>query len=146
MWELEIKILLLTLVYFVGWFLFEKLFSTIWKTATGANKRSALRPRRKIKPLASVTPVDQTWRYIKGLESPDWRVRKISCVQLGERRGTIVVEALIKALDDNREEVSIAAGEALAKIGDPYAIDALSRHCESLERTSTSSYESYIAA
>jgi len=146
MWQLEVKILLLTMVYFIGWFLFEKLFSKLWNTATGANRSSALTPRRKINPIASVTPLDKTWRYINGLNSPDWRVRKISCMQLGDRRGTAVVEALIKALNDTREEVSVAAGEALAKIGDPYAIDALARHCETLEKSSTSTYESYRAA
>ena len=146
MWQLEVKILLLTMVYFVGWFLFEKLFSKLWNTATGANRPSILTPRKKINPIASVTPLDQTWRYIKGLSSADWRVRKISCVQLGDRRGTAVVEALIRSLNDSREEVSVAAGEALAKIGDPYAIDALARHCEALEENSTSTYESYRAA
>jgi HEAT repeat protein len=90
--------------------------------------------------------MDQTWRYIRGLKSPDWRIRRISCVQLGERRGTAVVEALIEALDDSREEVSLAAGEALAKIGDPAAIDALARHCSNLERHSGRTYESYRAA
>lgn len=146
MWQLEVKILLLTMVYFVGWFIFEKLFSKIWKTATAGSGTAVFKPRKKITPLASVTPLDQTWRYVKGLQSPDWRVRKIACVQLGERRGTAVVEALIGALKDSREEVSIAAGESLAKIGDPYAIDALTNHCQTLDHSISNSYESYKAA
>ena len=47
---------------------------------------------------------------------------------------------------DSREEVSLAAGEALAKIGDPLAIEALSNHCRELEESSERSYENYRAA
>ncbi|MEW6709886.1 MAG: HEAT repeat domain-containing protein [Candidatus Riflebacteria bacterium] len=146
MWELEIKILALTAVYFIGWFLFEKVFSRIWNLLTGEKSEQPAERRQKIVPLATVTPMDQTWRYIRGLKSQDWRIRRISCIQLGERRGTAVVEALIEALDDNREEVSLAAGEALAKIGDPAAIEALSLHCSKLEKRSGMTYESYRAA
>lgn len=146
MWELEIKILALTTLYFVGWFLFEKVFSRIWNRMTNKESKPGNERRAKVVPLATVTPMDQTWRYIRGLKSPDWRIRRISCIQLGERRGTAVVEALIEALDDNREEVSLAAGEALAKIGDPAAIEALSAHCANLEKRSGISYESYRAA
>lgn len=148
MWQLEIKIIALTMTYFVGWFLFEKVFSGLWQKLQGEEKIDipSARTRARVIPLATVTPVDQTWRYIKALNSPDWRIRRISCVQLGERRGTAVVEALIEALDDPREEVSLAAGEALAKIGDPAAIEALSNHCRTLESRAVRSYENYRAA
>lgn len=146
MWELEIKILALTAIYFAGWFLFEKVFSQIWKRLRGSEEATTPERRGKIIPLATVTPMDQTWRYIRGLKSQDWRIRRISCIQLGDRRGTAVVEALIEALDDSREDVSLAAGEALAKIGDPAAIEALARHCSNLEKRSGMSYESYRAA
>lgn len=148
MLQLEAKIIALTLVYFAGWFLFEKVFSRIWQRINGENpeQSTTVRKRSRVVPLATVTPVDQTWRYIKALSSPDWRIRRISCLQLGERRGTAVVEALIEALDDNKEEVSLAAGEALAKIGDPAAIEALSSHCRRLESHSGRSYENYRAA
>lgn len=147
MWQLEVKIIALTLVYFTGWFMFEKVFSALWSRLRGEGKETSLpRARRKVVPLATVTPVDQTWRYIKGLRSPDWRIRRISCIQLGDRRGTAVVEALIEALDDPREEVSLAAGEALTRIGDPAAIEALTSHCRKLETRSMRSYENYRAA
>ena len=141
-----IKIVALTIVYFVGWFIIEKIYNYIaLKIDKTSSKTSSLK-KRKIVPLASVTPVDQTWRYIKGLKSPDWRVRRIACLQLGDRRGTAVVEALIEALNDPKEEVSLAAGESLAKIGDPLAIEALSNHCRELEESSERSYENYRAA
>ncbi|HNX75622.1 MAG TPA: HEAT repeat domain-containing protein [Candidatus Rifleibacterium sp.] len=147
MMHIEIKILALTLVYFVGWFMFEKIFSGLWRRWRGEEETAHTgRPRARVVPLASVTPVDQTWRYIKGLKSPDWRIRRISCLQLGDRRGTAVVEALIGALDDPREEVSMAAGEALARIGDPAAIEAMAGHCRNLETSSGRSYENYRAA
>ena len=146
MLNIGIKILALTIVYFVGWFVIEKIYNYIsLKLDKTSNKSTSLK-KKKIVPLASVTPVDQTWRYIKGLKSPDWRVRRIACLQLGDRRGTAVVEALIEALNDSREEVSLAAGEALAKIGDPLAIEALSNHCRELEESSERSYENYRAA
>ncbi|GAB4275389.1 MAG: hypothetical protein Kow0029_16460 [Candidatus Rifleibacteriota bacterium] len=146
MWELEIKIFALTALYFVGWFLFEKVLVRVWNSFTKEETAPANPRRTKVVPLATVTPMDQTWRYIRGLKSPDWRIRRISCIQLGERRGTAVVEALISALDDPREEVSLAAGEALTKIGDPAAIEALAAHCSRLESHSGRSYESYRAA
>jgi hypothetical protein len=148
MWQLEIKIIALTLVYFAGWFLFEKVFSRLWQRLRGTDTGTSqpLKHRNRVVPLATVTPVDQTWRYIKALSSPDWRIRRISCLQLGDRRGTAVVEALIEALDDSKEEVSLAAGEALAKIGDPAAIEALSNHCRKLENRAGRSYENYRAA
>lgn len=146
MLNIGIKILALTIVYFVGWFVIEKIYNYVsLKLDKTSNKSTSLK-KKKIVPLASVTPVDQTWRYIKGLKSPDWRVRRIACLQLGDRRGTAVVEALIEALNDSREEVSLAAGEALAKIGDPLAIEALSNHCRELEESSERSYENYRAA
>ena len=142
MFSLVLKFVILTAIYFACWFTFDKLYNQY------AKPEAPITPikKRKIIPLASVTPIDQTWRYIKGLKSPDWRVRRIACVQLGERRGTAVVEALIDALKDSREEVSLAAGEALAKIGDPMAIEALSNHCRDLEESSERSYENYRAA
>jgi hypothetical protein len=146
MWELEIKILALTALYFAGWFLFEKVLSGLWNKLRPKKEETGNRKRARVVPLATVTPMDQTWRYIRGLKSPDWRIRRISCIQLGERRGTAVVEALIEGLDDQREEVSLAAGEALAKIGDPSAIQALSNHCSRLESHSGKTYESYRAA
>lgn len=146
MWELEIKILALTALYFLGWFLFEKVCVKIWNKWTHKEGSETQERRTKVIPLATVTPMDQTWRYIRGLRSPDWRIRRISCIQLGERRGTAVVEALIEALDDSKEEVSLAAGEALAKIGDPTAIEALANHCSNLESRSGRTYESYRAA
>ena len=148
MMHIELKIIALTLVYFVGWFMFEKVFSGLWRRWRGEHEEAAgpARKRNRVVPLASVTPVDQTWRYIKGLRSPDWRIRRISCLQLGDRRGTAVIEALIEALEDQREEVSLAAGEALAKIGDPAAIEALASHCRNLESSSVQSYENYRVA
>lgn len=147
MMHIELKIIALTMVYFVGWFMFEKVFAGLWRRWKGEEETALpTRTRGKVVPLATVTPVDQTWRYIKGLKSPDWRIRKISCLQLGDRRGTAVVEALIEALEDPREEVSLAAGEALAKIGDPAAIEAMAGHCRNLEARSGRSYENYRAA
>ncbi len=146
MLELELKILLLTLVYFTGWFLFEKVFSAAWEKFAPAPAGAKPTPRPRVPALASVTPLDQTWRYIRGLKSPDWRIRRISCIQLGEKRGTAVVQALIEALSDPKEEVSIAAGEALAKIGDPQAINALSEHLKTLDQRIEHSYERYRAA
>ncbi|NLI75310.1 MAG: HEAT repeat domain-containing protein [Candidatus Riflebacteria bacterium] len=146
MLELELKILLLTLVYFTGWFLFEKVFSAAWERFVPAPAGTSPTPRPRVPALASVTPLDQTWRYIRGLKSPDWRIRRISCIQLGEKRGTAVVQALIEALADPKEEVSIAAGEALAKIGDPQAINALSDHLKTLDQRVEHSYERYRAA
>ena len=146
MWELEMKILALTAIYFFGWFIFEKVFVKIWNKITNKSTNKTRTNKRRVVPLASVTPMDQTWRYIRGLKNPDWKIRRISCIQLGDRRGTAVVEALIEALDDPREEVSLAAGDALVRIGDPAAIDALSSHCSNLETTSGRTYESYRAA
>lgn len=146
MLNIGIKLIALSLVYFVGWFLIERLVSFIAGKFDNSPNKTPAKKKKKIIPLASVTPLDQTWRYIKGLTSPDWRVRRIACIQLGERRGTAVVEALIEALKDQREEVSLAAGEALAKIGDPLAIEALSNHCRDLEESSERSYENYRAA
>ena len=143
---LGIKVLALTAVYFIGWFNVEKLIFVYYQKIESKKEKAQPARRRKVVSLSSVTPLDQTWRYIKGLKSPDWRVRRIACIQLGERRGTAVVEALIEALDDTREEVSLAAGEALAKIGDPLAIEALSNHCRELEENSERSYENYRAA
>ena len=137
-----LKFVALTAVYLICWLAFEKIYD-IYSRLSENNKPVK---KRKIIPLASVTPIDQTWRYIKGLKSPDWRVRRIACVQLGERRGTAVVEALIEALSDPREEVSLAAGDSLATIGDPLAIEALSNHCRDLEESSERSYENYRAA
>lgn len=142
MWIFGIKLLTLSVIYLTCWLAIEKVYDLFLKL-TEDNKPVK---KRKIIPLASVTPIDQTWRYIKGLKSPDWRVRRIACVQLGERRGTAVVESLIEALNDPREEVSLAAGDALAKIGDPVAIEALSKHCQNLEKSSERSYENYRAA
>ena len=146
MLNIGIKIVALTIVYFVGWFVIEKLYNYIALKLDKTSSKTSSIKKRKIVPLASVTPVDQTWRYIKGLKSPDWRVRRIACLQLGDRRGTAVVEALIEALNDPKEEVSLAAGESLAKIGDPLAIEALSNHCRELEESSERSYENYRAA
>ncbi len=146
MWQLEVKIFLLTLVYFTGWFLFEKVFGGLWRKLTESKEEPVFAPRKKITPLATVTPVDQTWRYIKGLKNADWRVRRISCIQLGDRRGTAVVEALIESLNDPKEEVSIAASEALVKIGDPRAIEAMTNHCNNLTHKIDQSYETYRAA
>ena len=141
MLALEVKILLLTGIYFFGWFVFDKVFSQIWdswgKKTTTPKKLSALRPQN----MASISPLDQTARYLKGLKNPDWRIRRISVVQLGEKRGTQVVQALIEALNDPREEVSLAAGESLAKVGDPAAIAALSDHCSKLDSRMDESYE-----
>ena len=146
MLELEIKILLLTLVYFTGWFLFEKVFSAAWDRFAPAPAEGQTNKRSRIPHLASVTPLDQTGRYIRGLKNPDWRIRRISGIQLGEKRGTAVLQALIEALNDPKEEVSMAAGEALAKIGDPQAIHALSEHVKSLDEKFEHTYERYRAA
>ncbi|HOT26815.1 MAG TPA: HEAT repeat domain-containing protein [Candidatus Ozemobacteraceae bacterium] len=147
MLELEFKILLLTMVYFAGWFIFEKVFSAAWERWT-AQPSTGSRPanRTRVPTLASVTPLDQTFRYIRGLKNPDWRVRRISCIQLGDKRGTAVVQALIAALADPKEEVSMAAGEALAKIGDPAAINALQEHLQKLDSRLDGTWEQYRAA
>jgi len=147
MLALEIKIILLTLTYFIGWFLFEKVFSEIWERI---RYKETVEPKKhhisKITPIGAVTPLDQTARYIRGLKHPDWRVRRIACIQLGEKRGSAVVQALVEALNDPREEVSLAAGEALAKIGDPAAIATLTEHVQRLEKKTFESYERYRAA
>ena len=123
---LGLKLLALSVIYFAGWLLVEKVIDAIYKKKDKASDKASFK-KRKIIPIAQVTPLDQTWRYIKGLKSPDWRVRRIACIQLGERRGTAVVEALIEALNDSREEVCLAASDALVKIGDPAAIEAITR-------------------
>lgn len=147
MWQLEIKIIILTLVYFSGWYLFEKYVARSWQNYVSSREKVQKKHAKKTAiPLAHVAPMDQTWRYIRGLKSPDWRIRRISCIQLGDRRGTAVVEALIEGLNDRREEVSMAAGEALVKIGDPRAIEALNKHCQELTQLVEHSYESYRAA
>ncbi|HNW36983.1 MAG TPA: HEAT repeat domain-containing protein [Candidatus Ozemobacteraceae bacterium] len=147
MLELEIKILLLTMVYFAGWFMFEKVFSAAWdhwtvQPVTGPRTT----PRSRVSSIASVAPLDQTFRYIRGLKNADWRVRRISCIQLGDKRGTAVVQALIEALNDPKEEVSMAAGEALAKIGDPVAISAMQEHLRKLDNRLEGTWEQYKAA
>ncbi len=149
MWQLEVKIIALTLVYFTGWFMFEKVFSALWSRLRGEGKETNTpRASRKVVPLATVyPPVDQTWALHQRLEQPRLgAIRRISCILLGDRRGTAVVEALIEALEDPREEVSLAAGEALTRIGDPAAIEALTSHCRKLETRSMRSYENYRAA
>jgi len=153
MLALEIKILILTGVYFIGWFLFEKVASRLWNKYAPATDSSTANRRRSPqgKPaaapvLATVTPLDQTARYLKGLKSPDWRIRRISCIQLADKRGSAVVQGLIDALKDPREEVSLAAGESLTKIGDPAAIAALTTHVQHLEKNMEESYERYRAA
>lgn len=147
MLELEFKILLLTMVYFAGWFIFEKIFSAAWDRWASqpvSGPRPVNKPR--LNSLASVAPLDQTFRYIRGLKNPDWRVRRISCIQLGDKRGTAVVQALIAALSDSKEEVSMAAGEALAKIGDPAAINAMQEHLQKLDNRLDGTWEQYRAA
>lgn len=146
-----LKIIGLTLIYFVGWYLCEKAYKAIKNRIEEGKSASNKLPvtakaRKKVIPLATVTPIDQTWRYIKSLKSPDWRVRKIACIQLGEKRGTAVVQALIEALDDSREEVSIAASEALTKIGDPAAIEALAAYCKEMEESASEYFETHRAA
>ncbi len=153
MLHLEIKIMVFTLIYFMGWFIFEKLLKRfekgstekkpVRKTISQAVATEAIQPTRSV---ASLGTPDSTWRYIKSIKSPDWRVRRLACTQLSNKRGTAVVEALIGALDDERPEVSIAAGDALAKIGDPRAIEAITKHCENLELSFAQSYENYRAA
>lgn len=147
--SVALKIIGLTVIYFVGWYLCEKVFKFVRdKMADKAEEKPATvsQTRKKVIPLATVTPVDQTWRYIKSLKSPDWRVRKIACLQLGERKGTAVVQALIEALDDGREEVSMAASEALTKIGDPAAIEALAAYCKEMEESASEYFETHRAA
>ena len=152
MLALEFKILILTGIYFMGWFFVEKVLARFWARPTPkATLAESARKRAMNSPsaapvLATVTPLDQTARYLKGLKSPDWRVRRISCIQLGDKRGSAVVQALIEALKDPREEVSLAAGEALTKIGDPAAIAALTTHVQNLEQNMEESYERYRAA
>lgn len=145
--SIAIKIIGLTLIYFIGWYICEKIFSFIKnKLRRNGPKKPSVATRKKIIPLASITPIDQTWRYIRSLKNPDWRVRKIACIQLAERRGTAVVEALIEALDDAKTEVSLAASEALTKIGDPLAIEALAIHCKELEYSTSEYFETHRAA
>ncbi|MBF0546994.1 MAG: HEAT repeat domain-containing protein [Candidatus Riflebacteria bacterium] len=150
--EIELKILLLTTIYFITWFLVEKVFLRIYRSFK--KEKESMEPAipKKIVPLATprsmgdITPLDQTARYQKGLKSPDWRIRRISAVQLGEKRGSGVVQSLIAALKDSREEVSIAAGESLAKIGDPSAIAALTEHVRNLEKRMDEEFEKARAA
>ncbi|MFZ2957890.1 MAG: HEAT repeat domain-containing protein [Candidatus Ozemobacteraceae bacterium] len=163
MFAMEMKILILTGVYFLGWFLFEKVFSRLWEhfvesrndspVPDGTNNRGFSLRTLQVngssgKPTSAdnVAPLDQTGRYLKGLKSPDWRVRRISCIQLADKRGGSVVQGLIHALRDSREEVSLAAGESLAKIGDPNAIAALTNHVQALENSMDESYERSRAA
>ncbi len=145
--NITIKIIILTLVYFIGWHVCERSFNFIKNKFSKRDKKTS-KPtsKRKIIPLAGVTPIDQTWRYIRSLKNADWRVRKIACIQLGERRGTAVVEALIAALDDPKTEVSLAASDALTKIGDPIAIEALALHCKELEYSTSEYFETHRAA
>lgn len=153
MLALELKILILTGVYFMGWFLFERVLSKFWdrdlaraEPDSGSRRRAIQGKPAPAPVLANVTPLDQTARYLKGLKSPDWRIRRISCIQLGDKRGSAVVQGLIEALKDSREEVSLAAGESLTKIGDPNAIAALTTHVQNLERNMEENYERYRAA
>lgn len=146
MFALELKIIILTLVYFFGWFLFEKIFSRIWDAWQERRTEAKKFLPKNIVSIGVMTPLDQTARYIRGLKSPDWRIRRISCVQLGDKRGTAVIQALIETLRDPRDEVSIAAGEALTKIGDPMAIAALTAHVENLDQKMQESYERLKAA
>ncbi|MBF0407774.1 MAG: HEAT repeat domain-containing protein [Candidatus Riflebacteria bacterium] len=103
-------------------------------------------PVRNASGVDNVTLLDQTSRYVRGLKSPDWRIRRISAIQLAEKRGSNVVQALIETLKDSREEVCIAAGESLAKIGDPAAIAALTDHVKNLEKRMDEDYEKARAA
>ncbi len=146
MLAIEMKILFLTGVYFVGWFLFEKVFTRLWDSWRSPEPVARKTPLSKSPSMASITPLDQTTRYLKGLKNPDWRIRRISAVQLGDKRGSQVVQGLIEALNDPREEVSMAAGESLVKIGDPQAIAALSDHCHKLEKRMDETYERLRAA
>jgi hypothetical protein len=141
MFQLEVKILVLTCIYFAGWFLFEKVLSVLWAKVEDKVSDTRKPSKQRIPTLGVVTPLDQTTRYIKGLKHPDWRVRRISCIQLGEKRGSMVVQALIEALKDPKEEVSMAAGEALAKIGDPVAIATLAEHVQNLDHAMEDTYE-----
>lgn len=143
---LELKILLLTAIYFTGWFVIEKISTLLWDRMDAAAEETGKTTSRKVPHLASVTPLDQTWRYLKGLRSPDWRIRRISCIQLADKRGTSVIEGLIEALNDPKEEVSMAAGESLAKIGDPQAIAALTDHIKALDQKYDATVERYRAA
>ncbi len=145
MMALELKILALTLIYFVGWFTVEKGLGALWdwwkRPSVDAKPPTKTPALRAVPGFGTITPLDQTGRYLRGLKSPDWKVRRISAMQLGEKRGSQVVAALIDALDDPREEVSIAAGESLARIGDPQAIEALTRNCERLQSSLPTAYE-----
>jgi hypothetical protein len=145
--SITIKIIGLTIIYLLGWYICERVFSLVKNKLNKKDiKKASLKERKKIIPLAGITPIDQTWRYIRSLKNPDWRVRKIACIQLSERRGTAVVEALIEALDDVKTEVSMAASEALTKIGDPLAIEALALHCKELEHSTNEYFETHRAA
>ena len=146
MFALEMKILVLTVVYFIGWFLFEKAALSVWERWSEGIVNAPKTNRVHIPALSTVTPLDQTSRYIKGLKNTDWRVRRISCIQLGEKRGSLVVHALVEALNDPREEVSIAAGEALVKIGDPSAIAQLTAHVQRLDEKMEDSLDRLRAA
>lgn len=151
LWELELKLVILTFIYLIGWMIFEKIFELVYDRYFTKSDLLNIQIKNnkiqnKISPIAEVTPLDQTWRYIKALKSPDWKVRRIACIQLGEKRGSAVVEALIEALNDPKEEVSIAAGEALAKIGDQRAIQALTEHIRKLEQVTSESYRRLKAA
>ncbi|MBF0499896.1 MAG: HEAT repeat domain-containing protein [Candidatus Riflebacteria bacterium] len=166
---LEMKIFILTGVYFAGWFFFETVFSFIrnrfFASHEDTSDRGSPRSRAALAQAAlatakaasaisagDVTPLDQTTRYLKGLKSSDWRVRRISCIQLSDTtshdntRETAIVQGLIDALCDSREEVSLAAGESLAKIGNPMAIAALTNHVQTLELNMDESYERSRAA
>lgn len=146
MLALEIKIVALTLIYFLGWFVVEKGLGSLWSWWDRPAAPSGARAPRVVPNLGTVTPLDQTARYVKGLKNPDWRVRRISAMQLGEKRGRQVVAALIDALEDPREEVSLAAGDALARIGDPVAIEALSQRCARLDAEMPATYERFRKA
>lgn len=71
----------------------------------------------------AATPVE----LIKGLKSPNWRIRSAAARALGLRKERIAVEALIECLRDQNEpaDVRTCAAQALARIEDPRAMKPL---------------------
>lgn len=64
---------------------------------------------------------------VRLLGDPDWEARLFAANLLGDIKARDVIGALVAALDDAEVNVRIASVEALGKIGDPEAIDALSK-------------------
>lgn len=96
-----------------------ELVSPAWSLET-----SRRRPKEKAKEKKMMMMI---WWTIRQLRSKSEHNRKKAAEQLGESRSLEAVEPLIAVLLRKREDnaVRMCAADALAKIGDPRAVDAL---------------------